>query len=110
MIEESFEHEFGSNPEYKVFAPSRVNLIGDHTDYCGGECMPFATSNGTELWFSPNDSGFLEVYTDRFKERHSFGLKLEKERKAQRKLEQEDLIRRRKNAGYGVAILVDKRY
>ena len=81
MIEGSFQHEFGSNPEYKVFAPSRVNLIGDHTDYCGGECMPFATSNGTELWFSPNHSGFLEVYTERFKERHSFGLKLEKERK-----------------------------
>ena len=76
----TFQDEFGSNPKFRIFAPSRVNLIGDHTDYCGGECMPFATSNGTEFWFNPNDSGVLEVYTERFKERHSFALKLEKKR------------------------------
>ena len=81
MIDRNFQSEFGGSPDYKVFAPSRVNLIGEHTDYCGGECMPFATSNGTEFFFSSNESGTLEVYTERFKERHAFALKLEKTRR-----------------------------
>ncbi len=80
MTQSNFRNEFGSSPKYRIFSPSRVNLIGDHTDYCGGECMPFATSNGTEFWFNPNDSGALEVYTERFKERHSFALTPEKTR------------------------------
>mgnify|MGYP001167811896 FL=1 len=81
MIDRKFQSEFGSSPDYKVFAPSRINLIGEHTDYCGGECMPFATSNGTDFFFSSNDSGTLEVYTERFKERHAFALKLSKTRR-----------------------------
>jgi len=80
LILSSFQSEFGSSPDYRIFVPSRVNLIGDHTDYCGGECMPFATSNGTELLFSPNESGVLQVYTDRFKERDAFALKPDKMR------------------------------
>lgn len=37
-----FREAFGSEPEVAAFAPGRVNLIGEHTDYnevgaCGGE-------------------------------------------------------------------------
>lgn len=39
---ESFRGQFGSSPEVAVFAPGRVNLIGEHTDYNGGFVMPFA--------------------------------------------------------------------
>ena len=73
LIDRNFQSEFGSSPDYKVFAPSRVNLIGEHTDYCGGECMPFATSNGTDFFFSSNEFT-LEVYTERVEERHAFEL------------------------------------
>jgi galactokinase len=33
---------FGEQPTLAVFAPGRVNLIGEHTDYNDGFVMPFA--------------------------------------------------------------------
>lgn len=33
----------------RVFAPGRVNLIGDHTDYTGGLVMPMAVDLGTMI-------------------------------------------------------------
>ena len=38
----AYEHIFGARPDIAVFAPGRVNLIGDHVDYCGGLVLPFA--------------------------------------------------------------------
>ena len=37
------------------FAPGRVNLIGDHTDYNGGLVLPVALSMGTFLTVSQRD-------------------------------------------------------
>lgn len=37
-----FKDKFGSDPQKVVFAPGRVNLIGEHTDYNDGFVLPFA--------------------------------------------------------------------
>ena len=38
---------FGRKAEIHCFAPGRVNLIGEHTDYNGGHVFPCALSYGT---------------------------------------------------------------
>ena len=43
-----FEEVFGAGGEYETyFAPGRVNLIGEHTDYNGGHVFPCALTIGT---------------------------------------------------------------
>lgn len=37
-----YRENFGDEPECCVFAPGRVNLIGEHTDYNDGFVLPFA--------------------------------------------------------------------
>jgi galactokinase len=37
-----FASVFGGDPEVVTSAPARVNLIGEHTDYNGGEVLPIA--------------------------------------------------------------------
>jgi galactokinase len=36
-----------------AFAPGRVNLIGEHTDYNGGLCLPFAIRQGVRVYAEP---------------------------------------------------------
>jgi galactokinase len=38
-------------PSERVFAPGRVNLIGDHTDHAGGLALPMAIHLGTTIQF-----------------------------------------------------------
>ncbi|WP_151523483.1 galactokinase [Serinicoccus kebangsaanensis] len=42
-------------------APGRVNLIGEHTDYNGGWCLPFALSHRTYVAVRRRDDGRLRI-------------------------------------------------
>lgn len=57
---------FGIAPQFCVFAPARVNLIGEHIDYCGGDVLPIAISQGTHIWGAYNDSRVLRFHSARF--------------------------------------------
>ena len=61
-----FEAAFGAPPDGLAFAPGRVNLIGEHTDYNGGFALPFALRQGTAVAFRSRaaERGRLTVLAD----------------------------------------------
>ncbi|WP_149204311.1 galactokinase [Actinotalea subterranea] len=46
-VREAFRARFGTEPDGVWSAPGRVNVIGEHTDYNGGLCMPMALPHRT---------------------------------------------------------------
>ena len=51
---------------FTFFAPGRVNLIGEHTDYNNGYVLPAALSFGTYLIARRNDGNSLRLATSNF--------------------------------------------
>ncbi len=51
-LKAAFRNLYGCEAEHAYFAPGRVNLIGEHTDYNGGLVFPCALSFGTWLLIS----------------------------------------------------------
>ena len=44
-----FTQKYNKQPELTVYAPGRVNIIGEHTDYNDGFVMPCAINYGTAI-------------------------------------------------------------
>src|SRR4051794_17374042 len=57
-----------------AFAPGRVNLVGEHTDYNDGLCLPFAIELGVTVTAVPLDGGDLVVHALDLGEEASFQL------------------------------------
>jgi galactokinase len=55
------EHTSRGRPGVQAFAPGRVNLIGEHTDYNGGLCLPFAIDRGMTVAAEPLPGGGIEA-------------------------------------------------
>ena len=55
----AFEQAYGQKAEKVFFAPGRVNLIGEHTDYNGGCVFPCALSFGAWLLLAKNSDNVL---------------------------------------------------
>ena len=63
-----FAARFGKEPQHIFFCPGRVNLIGEHIDYNGGNVMPCAISMGTYLAVSKNTDKLLRFQCINFPE------------------------------------------
>ena len=66
-IRTKFEELFGNEGEIKeYFAPGRVNLIGEHTDYNGGHVFPCALTMGTYAVARKRNDNKLRLYSMNF--------------------------------------------
>ena len=85
IILKKFEEVFGDTEGVKVFfAPGRVNLIGEHTDYNAGHVFPCALTIGTYAVARKREDKKLRFYSMNFEqlgvmESSIEGLKPEKE-------------------------------
>ena len=64
---ETFQNLFGADGDIRTyFAPGRVNLIGEHTDYNGGHVFPCAFTLGTYAVARKRDDRVLRFYSENF--------------------------------------------
>ena len=64
-----FKEIFGNEGDIRVyFAPGRVNLIGEHTDYNGGHVFPCALTIGTYMAARKRTDRKLRFYSMNFDE------------------------------------------
>lgn len=75
LSQTQFEQHFGYQPEKTVFAPGRVNIIGEHTDYNDGFVMPCAINYGMAVSFSPREDSIWRVYAIDINETDAFDIK-----------------------------------
>lgn len=69
-----YRDRFQSEPDLMIFAPGRVNLLGEHTDYNGGFVFPAAIDKG--IWLAAGSSGDQStLFSDQLGEGTSFDAK-----------------------------------
>ena len=65
-IRNAFSGAFNQVAECVAYAPGRVNLIGEHTDYSGLPALPMAIDRGTFIAVAGDESGVVEVRSEQF--------------------------------------------
>ncbi|XP_019359711.1 PREDICTED: N-acetylgalactosamine kinase isoform X2 [Gavialis gangeticus] len=60
-MKEMFISKFGSAPKFYVRAPGRVNLIGEHIDYCGYAVLPMAVEQDILIMVEPVKTQVIQL-------------------------------------------------
>ncbi|XP_061577595.1 N-acetylgalactosamine kinase [Cololabis saira] len=60
-LKNAFETKYGESPLFFAYAPGRVNLIGEHIDYCGYSVLPMAIEQNILAAVSANSSGVIQL-------------------------------------------------
>lgn len=68
QVIDKFTETFGGDNVDVYFAPGRVNLIGEHTDYNGGHVFPCALTIGTYAAVRQREDNKLRFYSMNFQE------------------------------------------
>lgn len=77
-LQNEFERVFGGTEDVRFFfAPGRVNLIGEHTDYNGGHVFPCALTIGTYAAARKNGMDTCRFYSMNFEQLGIIGADLE---------------------------------
>ncbi len=61
-----FRRVYGAEPAAIASAPGRVNLIGDHIDYCGGLVVPRILRHATSVAIGPLVGGQIAAVSEAF--------------------------------------------
>ena len=64
MIDDLFHQKFGEEPAVTVVSPGRINLIGEHIDYLGGEVMPIAIDRSLRIDALPLEGNVCEIFPE----------------------------------------------
>lgn len=67
-LQSDFKTIFKHEQSTIFFAPGRVNLIGEHTDYNGGMVFPCAITFGTYGAISTRNDSLIKLYSNNFPE------------------------------------------
>lgn len=57
----NFNLIYNKNPKLIVSASGRVNLIGEHIDYCGGKVLPISLNLACKVYSAKNDTNLVNL-------------------------------------------------
>ena len=60
-MNERFKVLYGEPPKYFCRAPGRVNIIGEHIDYCGYSVLPAAIEQDFVMAYTLNEKDEIEI-------------------------------------------------
>ena len=72
-VRKKYIQHFNRIPEC-FYAPGRVNLMGDHTDYNNGLVLPMAINMGTLIAISKSNNNIISIYSENMDEKFSFDI------------------------------------
>ena len=75
----NFHEHFGNEATHVAAAPGRVNLIGEHIDYCDGFVLPFAIERTVVIAAATNGTGEARVATAFDSEPATFSVRVDQE-------------------------------
>ncbi|MFZ1541236.1 MAG: galactokinase family protein, partial [Enterococcus aquimarinus] len=64
-----FKEKYSEAATGEYFAPGRINLIGEHTDYNGGYVFPASITLGTYGLAKKRDDREIRLYSENFPEK-----------------------------------------
>ncbi len=60
-VNELFEKTFGAKPTHLFTAAGRINVIGEHVDYCGGKVLPAALNLRCNVYAKKNGEKVVRI-------------------------------------------------